>query len=736
MISVVRRFRFRALFLACVATLLTVMVTVRIVDPAGIELLRNQTFDRFQDLRPREPSAPVALVVDVDEASLKREGQWPWPRTQLAELLVQVFNDGAAGVGVDMLLAEQDRTSIPRVLKDNPRLADIVGDKADMFRDSDEVLASIMKQVPITLGVGYSSRPSSDDEPLNVPPLATLGSPALPHLPDARGILGPRKIFADAATNLGNFMPTPGRDGVVRRVPIGIRHGSKTVPWLSVSTLMAATGEDTLLARSTEAGIEEFLLGGTAIPTDGQGRLWLRFRDFDEGRYISASDVLDGHFEDGTFANKIVYFGSSATGLGDLHDFPVGRNLPGVEMHLQVTENILYGDFLKRPATALPVELISLCVSILVTAGSVAFLGATLTLPILVGHLTLLAGGSFWAFQEYSLLLDPTFSGLGTLLTYTILVSVSFIHTENQRSFVKRAFSHYLSPELVNELVKDPSQLKLGGEKKDVTILFCDIRGFTSISESLKDRPEYLTALVNILFDELTGVVRDHGGTIDKYLGDALMAFWNAPLDTPRHRQKAIRAALEMNDRMAAINDRISGYFATEAIADIPYMRFGIGIATGTTVVGNMGSAHRFNYSVIGDAVNLASRIEGLTSIYSLQNLISEFSAEDAEDVATLIEVDKVQVKGKREPVRLYSAVGSGELRDDPVFQDYQGHHQEMLAAFRSKRWDDAEAAAMSCLAFDFASSELYAFYLDRIAAMKTTAPSSDWDGTFLSVAK
>lgn len=710
------------------------LVSLRIADPSLIETLRFQVFDSYQRYAPRSLNEdPPALVIDIDEKSLDQVGQWPWPRTYVAQMLINVFEDGAAAVGTDVMFSEPDRTSPKRVAESNPYLAEALGDKIDDMPDNDDLFAEIVGQVPVVLGYAVAHENGEDSKGLPRSSVAEIGEDPRRFIPSVGGVIRNIPVLEEAATAVGNYSPIPEQDGVVRRVPLLTRHDDNLLTWLAVETVQAAIGQNTFVVRTVDTGIEEIVVGDRVIPTDATGRMWVHYRNFDKSLYISAADVLSGNFKPGLFEGKIVFLGASAIGLEDLRMLPVGTNLPGVEVHLQTVEMIFDKSFLQRPDFIDGLELLFTIIATLVIVFTSPIIGARATFLILFVSVSGSAYVSWWAYNQHKFLLDASFPIFASIVTYVVMTTLAFLKEEHQKAYVKSAFSQYLSPQLVDDLVKNPEKLRLGGEAKELSILFCDVRGFTSLTETLKDKPQQMTSVINMLMTELTSEILGNGGTVDKYMGDAVMAFWNAPLDDPEHRFNAVKSAYKLQTRMEVVNQKIAEFVKTEGLGSLPFLRIGVGVATGLVTVGNVGSRQRFDYSVIGDAVNLSSRLESQTKQYGVHNLISEATAVHIKDKFALIEVDIIQVKGKSEPIRVFTCFGDINTLQDNLFKTYHERHNAMVSAYRSQLWDDAEQIALECLEFPHAPSELYAMYLDRIETYKKSPPSPDWDGVFVS---
>ena len=399
-----------------------------------------------------------------------------------------------------------------------------------------------------------------------------------------------------------------------------------TMPSLSFEMLRVASGADTILVKSDSAGIKSIRVGGFEIPTDSEGRLWVHFAKHDPSIYVSAADVLDGTVQPQAIARHLVLIGTSAVGLLDTKTTPLDAVIPGVEVHAQVLESALTKTVLSQPAYTRGAELcIAIILGIIVIWLAPMFGPVTL---IIMGAVfaALLAGTSWYFYTQHRLLIDFTYPLLSTTLIYLTLIFSNFVREQAQRRRIRSAFSQYLSPALVAQLAQSPEKLVLGGEEREMTIMFSDVRGFTTISESYKHDPHGLTTLMNRFLTPLTNAILDRKGTIDKYMGDAIMAFWNAPLDDDQHQINACHAALDMLDRIDALNRLRQTEAENGGHVYIP-INVGIGLNTGICVVGNMGSDLRFDYSVLGDSVNLASRLEGQSKEYGFPIIVGSRTA-------------------------------------------------------------------------------------------------------------
>ena len=735
----VRRYarRFGYARLLCIP-LVVALLMLRVADPLPLHELRVRTFDLYQVVKPRQVTQRPVVIIDIDEKSLSRFGQWPWPRTRVADLVQRLTDLGAAAIAFDIVFAEPDRLSPAAVAETFRDLDEDSRARLRALPDNDRVLADVLRRAPAVLG--ESGLPKFVPQPelkLPLTGLATLGADPRPFLLKFPGLLRNIPVLEEAAPGRGLFTIRTERDGIVRRVPMIMEAQGDLMPSLTFEMLRVVTKSDTILIKADEAGIKSVAVPGFEVPTDRNGQLWVHFSRHDPARYVSAADLLDGRVGADAVSRKLVLIGTSAVGLLDVKTTPLDPVLPGVEVHAQVLESALTRMVLSQPNYAIGAELLI----------AMLFCAAIIWLAPILGAMALLAFGavivasmvatSWYFFAEQRLLIDFTFPLLASTTVYLVLVFSAYVREQTQRRRIRSAFGRYLSPALVQQLAYSPEKLVLGGEERDMTIMFSDVRGFTSISESFKHDPQGLTSLMNRLLTPLTNAILDRKGTIDKYMGDAIMAFWNAPLTDEEHQINACEAALDMIDRIEALNVEREREARDSGKPFIP-MHVGIGLNTGTCVVGNMGSDLRFDYSVLGDSVNLASRLEGQSKSYGLPIIAGSKTALAAKDRFAILELDFITVKGKSEPEVIYAIAGRADVAQSGKFQRLRNLCIEMLACYRNRDWDGALLAIAKGRTADDTGSlrTLYDLYAARIAAFRETPPPENWDGVFALTTK
>jgi len=724
--------RFGAARTLCVA-LLFALLFLRIADPAPLEELRLKAFDIFQVIQPRAAAQRPVVIVDIDEKSLRKLGQWPWPRTRVADLVTRLTKLGALVVAFDVVFAEPDRLS-PALAVDVFRdLDEETRNKLRALPSNDQVMADAMRHSKVVLGeTGLPTIvPQSDTRPPALG-VATLGGDPKPFLFSFPGLLRNTQVLDQAAAGRGLFSIRSERDGIVRRVPMVMLAQGNIMPSLTFEMLRVVTGSSTILIKMDRAGIKSVAVPGLQMPTDRNGQLWIYFAPHDPARYVSAVDVLEGRVAADRVSRRLVLIGTSAAGLLDLKTTPLDPAMPGVEVHAQVLENLLTKATLSAPNYAVGAEMSMAFVLGAAIIGLAPILGPSLLLIFGASIIALLIGGSWYLFAQQKLLIDFTYPLLSSFLIYLTLVFTNYVREQAQRRQIRSAFSQYLSPTLVEQLAQSPEKLVLGGEQREMTIMFSDVRGFTTISEIYKDDPQGLTALMNSFLTPLTNAIIERKGTIDKYMGDAIMAFWNAPLYDPSHELNACEAALDMLDRVEMLNRERAQAATANATAYIP-IQIGVGINTGTCVVGNMGSDLRFDYSVLGDSVNLASRLEGQCKSYGLPIIIGSKTALAAKDKFAILELDFIAVKGKNEPEVVYAIVGREDLINSSKFQRWRELNMKMLSHYRRRDWTAALATIEQGRAADAENrfKTLYQVYTDRIRGFQLNPPPEDWDGAY-----
>lgn len=725
--------------------LLAGLLWVRETDPPMVKSMRNMVFDHYNKKFPRKPGDQT-VIIDIDEESLQRYGQWPWPRSLMGDIPVILKEMGAKAVAFDMVFAEPDRTSpevFARTLPDTEALAKARA-ALEQLPQNDEVFARKIEEAGnVVLGFVSSNQPTGRD-PLKKAPVGILKKgtkiQAQRYMKTAfQDFASPLEALADAAVGSGYFGAHPDSDGIIRHESLlvgGVSNEELTedfYPLLALEAVRVA-----LRAQSYRVEIDNLLgcykmtVGKYEIPLDGDCGMYVYYAGHRPALYIPAWQLLEREIDPALVGGKVAFVGTSAIGLKDLRSTPLDNVLPGVEVHAEIAEQILNRQFLRRVEATewgekFLIGVIGLFVIFLAPFIGTATLAALAALLGTAGYF-----GGLYMYQNYGELFDPLYPMVSIVFIFVVSASLTHLRMEREKREIRLAFGQYIAPAVLEELTADPSKLKLGGEVRELSVMFTDIRNFTTISESMD--PGELIRMMNDFLTPMTSAVLDNRGTIDKYMGDAMMTFWNAPVDDPHHAVNACKAALEMVEALKPVNDDLK-LRAENAGRPFYELKAGIGINSGRASVGNMGSKQRFAYSALGDTVNLASRIEGQTKGYGVSVMISESTREQAKDFAA-IEIDLLTVKGRTEPERVFALLGAPEEAQGEDFKSFAESHARMLEAYRAMAWERAMEQAKALAEARPGLAALYGLYQSRIGEYMKNPPPAGWDGVWIAKSK
>ena len=707
---------------------------IPVIDPFNVfTSLRNSAFDTFQIISPRQSQTKDnILILDIDEKSLSEIGQWPWSRSVLSELVDQT--NLSAALAFDIVFAEADRTGSKELMnlykKNNDFVKSLKG-----LPDNDDLFANSIKDHGTVVLGAIPSNSLKNNFQMRFG-LIQQGDDPKKFLREYKGIQTNLKILNSSSAGIGS-MSIGNNDSIIRKLPLFENINGSLVPSLSLELLRVAIGASTYQIKSSnasgetafgeETGINHVKLGNLIIPTNPDGSVWIHYPEVSVDS-ISVSDIIKQKYPKDFFKDKILIVGTSAPGLFDLRSTPLKNNVPGVKIIADLTDQILSGSFLQRPDWIFGLELFTgFTLAILITI-FIQFLGPIGGLSVFLIGNGISIFGSFYIFENYLFLIDPISPLVICLISYLVITFFNFLFTELERRKVRNAFSQYMSPVMVEKLAQSNKSLKLGGERREMTFLFSDIRGFTAISEKYKDDPESLTVLINSILTVLSDEVLDQDGTIDKYMGDCIMAFWNAPSEDPFHREKSIEAAFKMSEALNKLNENLDRKGENK-------LSIGIGINSGECIVGNMGSEKRFDYTVLGDAVNLASRLEGQSGNYGMQIILGEETIKKiSKDEYFQFELDLISVKGKSEPTSIFTVFKSWTA--EVAYEVFYEEHMDFLKNYRSKNWDKAkqhiDKYRLSIPEFTL----YYTLFLNRIDELSKQSLPEDWSGIFAAETK
>jgi adenylate cyclase len=723
------------LLLSLVVLLIFLLHVIGVVPLGFVDRMENLAYDLRLNVMMPKTVDPRIVIVDIDERSLLEQGRWPWSRNKLAAMVNKLFDQYHIRVlGFDVVFAEKDDAGLLALQQigsavKKPEIAQAL-ERVKPSLDYDRAFAESLKNRPVILGYYFRANGGKDANVGMLPPPAIaagtfdIAAVDFDHA-DAYGANLP--ILQQQAAGAGHFNPEPDSDGISRRIALLTEYQGSLYESLALAvarTALAGPKVEAGFVAGTPgedyAGLEWLKLGSRRIPIDENAAALIPFR----GRqgsfpYVSASDVLTGKADPKTLDNAIVLVGTTAPGLMDLRAAPVQNVYPGVEMHANMVAGILDQNIKSKPAYMLGAEFLMLIVIGVILAFGLAVLGPLMSSLLAAGVLTAVVGFNLYLWQDANLVMPIAATLLLIGLLYLLNMSYGFFVESRGKRQLAGLFGQYVPPELVDEMAKDPDAFSLEGESRELTVLFSDVRGFTTISEGLD--PKQLAHLMNEYLTPMTHVIHHHRGTIDKYMGDAIMAFWGAPVTDADHARHALLAAIEM---MRAL-EQLQRDFEAKGW---PPINIGIGLNTGVMTVGNMGSEFRMAYTVMGDAVNLGSRLEGLTKQYGVNIIVSAFTAEKLPDFV-FRELDCVRVKGKDEPVAIFEPVGlKGTL--DAETEKELAIYGEALKLYRAQHWDLAEMQFIN-LRSQHPGRYLYEVYIERIAYFRDHPPGEDWDGAF-----
>ncbi|MBE7367413.1 CHASE2 domain-containing protein [Ramlibacter pallidus] len=698
---------------------------------------------RLRATMPRTLEQRV-VIVDIDEKSLAEVGRWPWGRHRLAAMVDELFDrQKVAILGFDVVFAEPDDSSGLKQLREMAQreLKDVGGFQERLGQlqaglDYDAVFARSLEKRPVVLGYYLTS--DRDGRTSGVLPAPVMDRAALQGRPIAftrwNGYGSNIEQLAKAAPVAGYFNSITDGDGVVRSIPLVAEHKGAYYESLSLAVFRTMVGQpavepgfprDRFVGRSY-SGLESIVLKQgqrqLAVPVDDRVATLVPFRG--EGgagggsfQYVSAADVLAKRLPEGSLRDKIVLVGTTAPGLLDLRVTPVGETYPGVETHANVISGLLDGKLPVKPDYTIGYEVVILLAAGLLLAFLLPLLSATVAVLVSVGVMLVLVALNYYLFAAHELVMPLASALVMAGMAFALNMSYGYFVESRSKRELANLFGTYVPPELVDEMVKDPDSYSMKAASRELTVMFCDMRGFTKMSERME--PTQLQELLNAVFSRLTDIIRANRGTIDKYMGDCVMAFWGAPVDTPNHAELAVKSAMEMARAVHQINEE-------HRAKGLPEIGVGIGLNTGSMCVGDMGSDIRRSYTVIGDAVNLGSRLEGLSKVYGVDIVVSESARKQAPEFAWQ-ELDRVRVKGKEQAVGIFYPVAPAGAAGKETIEELRTWGA-FLKAYRAQDWDQCDLQLLNLQRMG-AKKYLYELYSERVASMRLLPFDPGWDG-------
>ena len=731
-----------ALYVLPFAALL-VALAFQAFDPLGaLADARGTVFDIFQQEKPRlyiDPAsrnAPAVRVVDIDQESVNRLGPWPWPREALAILVERARNAGVRAVAFDFVLPGADRSSPEFTARLLPQGPDFEAARAALatMPHNDEALAQAM--AGINAVAGFSFAPAGMAPQVRVALARAGAGDPLDYVPSFDGALTNLPLIENAASGNGALDLPRDSDGTVRRLPLLYQSGGVLYPDLALE-IVRVLGENPAAAVHTQDSGLQALIGAPSgvvsvtvadrnIQTASDGSLFFYDTGPVAARHVSAMRVIEGTADANLLRGAVLIVG----GVNAIHQTPLGVRQSRAEIAAQAVEQMLLGATPAAPQYGRGMELGFAASAGLLLAALALLLGGLWTLPLMIAGVATAIGGSWYAFTSEQYLLDPTGPALTLFAAWFAGTYASASRLAADRAALRSAFAHTLPDNVVERIVRRPSRLRLDGETRNLTVMSCGIRGLATLADHWRDEPESLTRLVGRVLTPLTRTVLDQHGTIDKYGGDSLVAFWNAPLDNPNHATDACECALRLLEAQEKVNKDLERE-SHEAKRPFQSIALAIGISTGDCVVGDMGPAHRFDYSALGRAVNQAARVQAYTANYGVAACATGQTAGLAQKTFALLKVDELVIKGQDDPVEIFALMGTTLTAASPVFRALEAFHKHIFESFHAREWGKVRALADECRKVKGASQKLYDLYGARATYLEENSPSEDWDGVW-----
>lgn len=679
-----------------------------LMEPLPLQVLRNSLFDQYQRWHPRDYQDVPVRIIDIDETSLARLGQWPWPRTRIADLVEKLRAAGVAAIGFDVVFAEADRTS-PQAMASLWPLKPALRHALEKLPDHDQVLADSLAGAGVVLGfVVQSGVTDANHNPvtkLSAHPFRYIysGEPPGRWLHAFDSAVTSRPALEKAAQGNGALSFVPDGDGVVRRVPLVLQLAGEPVPTLAAEVLRVAQGERNYVLKTAgkDLGLAEIRIGQLRIPTTAQGEIWVHYSGVVPNRYLPAWKIFAGEVPPAMLDGHMVLIGSSAQGLMDLRFSPLGRIIPGVEAHAQALEQIVSGHILQRPGWARAAE----AIAILVGGLAIGFLAmrarALVAASVTLLFLALVFAGGWYAFRQHALLLNTVTPALVFAFTFGLGSLIHHWMSEREQRWIRNVFSRYVSPNRVNYLVNHPEAMKLGGSLQECSFVFTDLAGFTSLMEGID--PGKAVALLNVYLDRMIAIAFSHEGTLDRIVGDAVAIMFSAPLPQADHRARALACALEMDAFASEYSDALNSQ-------DIPFGKTRIGIHTGEVIVGNFGGSTMLDYRALGDPINTASRLESVNKHLGTHICLSAATLSGCPD-AKVRPVGRLTLKGKTQVLQIYEPLTAKSMANYAPTDTYRETYRLMA--------DEAPSAADAFrdLAARYPDDPLVALHHRRLSA-------------------
>lgn len=711
----------------------------------SLQNLGSRFIDILFQIRGKMPASENVVIVDIDEKSLKAMGQWPWQRDKVAQILYNLTNAGTGIIGFDIVFAEPDNSSPAKVLKE-------LGIESENAPDYDTALAEAIASTPTITGYVFNFLEKLDEQRLPQIPAIFIerNKPEANYLPSPKGIVLNTPVLQSNCYSSAFFNTFPDNDGIVRNVPLVAKFQESIFSSLSLEMIRIALQARKVTLNYSEVGLESIQMKDLTIPTDRHGRLFVNYRGPQRSfQYISAKDVFENSFNPKDVEGKFILIGTSAAGLLDLRATPFDSAYPGVEVHANAIDNMLNSDFLSRPAWVESLDLL-----IIIGSGLLLSIALITLPPLYAGLVAMGLYGVFYYFVSYmfiqeGIIVNVVFPLITMTLIFLVSLILNYFLEAKQKEIIKSKFASKVSPAVMEDLLKNSDGNVFSAHEREITVFFSDVRNFTNISEAMGN-PKSLIDLMNTYMDPMTDIIIKTGGTIDKFIGDAIMAYWNAPADVENHADKAVVATLEQLKRLKSLNEEIRKNPEFKNVVDmadrlkLPIIDIGIGLNTGVAIVGEMGSTGRSDYTVIGDAINLGARLESLCKYYNSKLNISNFTKEQLKGEYIFRFLDLVTVKGKSEPIEIWQIIDFDEEKNDlSLYEVSKQRLEDELETYHHAIQLYKEAKFQEALDIfkdlqsreDKTNKNIYAMYIERCEHY-VEEPPVDFNGVFVHTTK
>jgi len=711
--------------------------------PAHFQSLDNRVRDFYFKFRGPEKASDDIVIIDIDEKSIKELGQWPWERDKFAQILTNLTNNGAGIIGLDIVFSEEDKTS-------PSKFAQKWGLKSDNLPDYDSILSKAVSNTPTILGYVFDFDIKNTKEAPQIPAIfIEKNKHQTDYIVKAQGVLPNLSILQNSGYSSGYMNNIPDESGIIRSIPLVIEYDKQVYPSLAFEMYRIASGAKKVLIKYDENGIENISLKKHPIKTDRNGRLYANFRGpFKSYNYISAVDIFNNTINRKSIEGKFVLIGTSAYGLFDLRSTPMDNIIAGVEVHANIIDNLLNDDMLFKPSWMEIADILAIIVIVFIVTIIFYFLSLKFLIPVYIASFFGIIYFNYYLLFDLHIIINSIFPLFAMILSFIGVLAVKYLLESKQKEMIKGKFASKVSENVMEDILKNPDSNTLDGDQKEITVFFSDVRNFTNISEAMGN-PKSLIKFMNQIMEPMTKIIIEENGTIDKYIGDAIMAYWNAPLDVPNHADQAVIASLRQLHHLQELNTQLRNYPEFSNVVkmadneNIPIVDIGIGLNSGEAIVGEMGSNQRSDYTVIGDPINVGARLESLCKYYNSRLNISGYTKNMLKGKYIYRFIDLVTVKGKSEPLEIWQIHNFDDETTKPLFytnktdllKELDLYHQA-IELYKSEKFQEALEIFQEINSWENKSNfRVYGMYVERCLHY-IEIPPKNFNGVFVHTTK